>query len=258
MADKKISELTALTGANVADTDLLPIVDTSATETKKITFGEFKTALDTATGFVRITGDTMTGALDVQSTITADGLTVDVASGSEGAKFSTNDATAANNAGIFIYNIASATAATRNSQLILDPSGANASGGDYLIISAKGDNSASIINYHATSTLMLGTAGQQRQLIAANGDISFYEDTGTTAKFFWDASAEELQLGDNLLALTPVTTGTTGSRISANGGGMLRLASGGSDKMYVLDSGNVGIGTSSPPQRRHHGGEYWG
>jgi hypothetical protein len=46
MADKKISELTALTGANVADTDLLPIVDTSATETKKITFGEFKSALD--------------------------------------------------------------------------------------------------------------------------------------------------------------------------------------------------------------------
>jgi hypothetical protein len=63
MADQKISELTALTGANVADTDLLPIVDTSATETKKITFGEFKTALDTATGFVRITGDTMTGNL---------------------------------------------------------------------------------------------------------------------------------------------------------------------------------------------------
>ena len=26
------------------------------------------------------------------------------------------------------------------------------------------------------------------------GDISFYEDTGTTAKFFWDASAEQLQL----------------------------------------------------------------
>jgi hypothetical protein len=69
MADQKISELTALTGANVADTDLLPIVDTSATETKKITFGEFKTALDTATGFVRITGDTMTGNLIVNANV---------------------------------------------------------------------------------------------------------------------------------------------------------------------------------------------
>jgi len=29
----------------------------------------------------------------------------------------------------------------------------------------------------------------------ATGDISFYEDTGTTAKFFWDASAESLGIG---------------------------------------------------------------
>ena len=28
-----------------------------------------------------------------------------------------------------------------------------------------------------------------------NGDISFYEDTGTTPKFFWDASAERLGIG---------------------------------------------------------------
>ena len=32
---------------------------------------------------------------------------------------------------------------------------------------------------------------------------------------------------------------------------MLRLASGGVDKMYVLDSGNVGIGTSSPATKLH-------
>lgn len=63
MADRKISELTNLTGATVSDDDELVIVDTSATETKAITFGEFKTALDTTTGFVRITGDTMTGSL---------------------------------------------------------------------------------------------------------------------------------------------------------------------------------------------------
>jgi hypothetical protein len=30
---------------------------------------------------------------------------------------------------------------------------------------------------------------------SANGDISFYEDTGTTAKLFWDASAERLGIG---------------------------------------------------------------
>lgn len=41
MADQKISDLTALTGASVADTDVLPIVDTSASVTKKVTIDEF-------------------------------------------------------------------------------------------------------------------------------------------------------------------------------------------------------------------------
>jgi len=40
MADLKISELTALAGANVVATDVLPIVDVSATTTKKITASE--------------------------------------------------------------------------------------------------------------------------------------------------------------------------------------------------------------------------
>jgi hypothetical protein len=31
--------------------------------------------------------------------------------------------------------------------------------------------------------------------IGTNGDVSFYEDTGTTAKFVWDASAESLGIG---------------------------------------------------------------
>jgi hypothetical protein len=71
MADKKISELTALTGANVATDDQLVIVDTSAALTKSITIDEFKNALDTATGFVRITGDTMTGNLNMGDNVKA-------------------------------------------------------------------------------------------------------------------------------------------------------------------------------------------
>ena len=35
---------------------------------------------------------------------------------------------------------------------------------------------------------------KDRLKIESNGDISFYEDTGTTAKFFWDASDERLDL----------------------------------------------------------------
>ena len=41
----------------------------------------------------------------------------------------------------------------------------------------------------------VSTTDKPRLLIQNNGDISFYEDTGTTPKFFWDASAESLGIG---------------------------------------------------------------
>ena len=53
----------------------------------------------------------------------------------------------------------------------------------------------------------------KRQEIDPNGDIYFYEDTGTTPKFFWDASAEKLGIGTsspsaNIHVLTNSTSGT--------------------------------------------------
>jgi len=41
----------------------------------------------------------------------------------------------------------------------------------------------------------LDTQKSRLSIDHATGDISFYEDTGTTAKFFWDASAESLGIG---------------------------------------------------------------
>jgi len=43
--------------------------------------------------------------------------------------------------------------------------------------------------------LEIQSVGTKYMTVAAGGDISFYEDTGTTAKFFWDASAESLGIG---------------------------------------------------------------
>jgi hypothetical protein len=63
MADKKITQLTNITGANLVDADEFVVVDISADETKAITLGELKEAFDSGSGFVRITGDTMTGNL---------------------------------------------------------------------------------------------------------------------------------------------------------------------------------------------------
>ena len=103
--------------------------------------------------------------------------------------------------------------------------------------------------------------------IANNGDISFYEDTGTTAKFFWDASAESLGIGNSspahLLDVTGSSTTTiadftntdtsTGYGVYIKGGGSVgtRYAlrvddAAGNERFRVASSGLVGVGTSAP------------
>jgi hypothetical protein len=47
----------------------------------------------------------------------------------------------------------------------------------------------------ATDNFYIGTPTGNQLSITSGGDISFYEDTGITAKFFWDASAESLGIG---------------------------------------------------------------
>lgn len=62
MADKKISELTSITGANVSDTnDTIAIVDSSAGQTKKITRGELFKDVDGATFAGPVKLDASTG-----------------------------------------------------------------------------------------------------------------------------------------------------------------------------------------------------
>ena len=67
---------------------------------------------------------------------------------------------------------------------------------------------------NANGDALIRAADASRLLVANNGDISFYEDTGTTPKFFWDASAESLGIGTNsptnpLTVIGSATIGTT-------------------------------------------------
>jgi hypothetical protein len=77
-----------------------------------------------------------------------------------------------------------------------------------------------------------GTFAQTKALtIGASGDISFYEDTGTTAKFFWDASAESLGIGtDNPSTALEVNNASAGATVATfegtyNASGDVKLAS---------------------------------
>jgi len=123
---------------------------------------------------------------------------------------------------------------------------------------------------------------QNRIKIANNGDISFFEDTGTTPKFFWDASAERLGIGttapdapltvkgetfvqeaeangNSAIRVQWGSDGNTALRdrarlMSVNYDGVLELIDGSnvlttkinSDGNSYLNGGNVGIGTTSP------------
>jgi hypothetical protein len=117
-------------------------------------------------GFLPLTGGTMTGALDVQSTITSDGLTV--------------------------YN------GTSDPDVLFRNNGT----GDVTLTFRRGAaddvyTDWSLINDSGTFKFISDNSldPDHTQLTMSQGDISFYEDTGTTAKFFWDASAESLGIG---------------------------------------------------------------
>ena len=199
-----------------------------------------------------LSGGTLTGALDVQSTVTADGLTVD---------------------GLSIGGIGGLE--------IEDPS---ASG-----------YGAHFSFYDASSEVVIGgkTAGSTNKSLSIGrdtGDISFYEDTGTTAKFFWDASAESLGIGTSSPSTTldlvgnwvsntgqlsiDTPSGETYSGLAILNNGTpkgflfhdnsagtldlqtfttdaLRFKTNNTERMRIDSSGNVGIGTSSPSQKLH-------
>tara|TARA_B110000503_G_scaffold14700_1_gene20114 strand:- start:63 stop:1640 length:1578 start_codon:yes stop_codon:yes gene_type:complete len=121
--------------------------------------GYNKTTADST--FVDATGDTMTGNLNVTGTVTADGLTVEAGTTS---KITVSENTGSGTASIDFV----ATSSYPKTKIVTDI--------------AAGD-------------LYLETLGNDRLKIANNGDISFYEDTGTTEKFFWDSSAESLGIG---------------------------------------------------------------
>jgi hypothetical protein len=78
-----------------------------------------------------------------------------------------------------------------------------------------------------------------RFYIANNGDISFYEDTGTTPKFFWDASAESLGIGTSSLHIQG-SDGASGSTVNVSGNEFFIDNNG--DTGMTLGSSNTGTG----------------
>jgi len=196
-----------------------------------------------------VTDADLSGTLDVTGTVTAGGLTlapsqvINLNSGAD----SFDDIFRNESENATIIN------ARNNVRINLDSN-------------SDSTNAEFVIGYNGTNTTTAKALS-----VGESGDISFYEDTGTTPKLFWDASAEILGIGtsspaDVRLTLFSGGSGTAGqlklgfdsndffqigrNDIAGAGGGNFQIKPNGGTSIFDITSGgNVGIGTSSPDEK---------
>jgi hypothetical protein len=205
---------------------------------------ESYTSTEADAEFVTKTGDTMSGNLNVTGTVTSDGLTVD----------GTDLAVSFNGSSKTFVYLTEGDTTDLNTKIYQ-------SGGNFGIQTIADD---------------LATSKNRLKVDHSTGDISFYEDTGTTAKFFWDASAESLGIGTTTptgklhlkgagqaFRIEDTVSGNlqfgqwdgSTNRIQSSGRQFklmtsdaqpITLFTNNAERMRIDSSGNVGIGTTSP------------
>ena len=200
-------------------------------------------------------GATFGSGIDVTGSVTADGLTVqsgvaDIRAGNIGPS-----SNASVNIGRADTSIASGNPLGYVQFLGSDNTAGSLTPHAYIGAIASSTHSAG----SNPTEIVFGTTASssetilERLKISDNGDLSLYEDTGTTPKFFWDAAAESLGIGTS-----SVRSGYTLDVQGANDNGVniqtgdaasdIALSVGSTstaDKFVVLAGGSVGIGTSS-------------
>jgi hypothetical protein len=211
-----------------------------------------------------LSGANFTGDVDVTGTVTADGLTVD-GDGSIG----TGGSASSNR----VLTINSTSNTAYGGLLRGQKNGSNV----YLtgeLSGMLGSGTGYATWVYGSNPFNVYTNSNKRFNIAGNGDVSFYEDTGTTAKMVWDASAESLGIGtsspveklyvnstsgDARIGLNAPTGSDTEIKFSNNGtveysighddatdNFVIGTTNVDSDLVSVTKAGRVGIGTNSP------------
>lgn len=104
---------------------------------------------------------------------------------------------------------------------------------------------------NASGSLRFDTGGSTiRQKIGSNGDISFYDDTGTSENMVWDASDDSLNFVDSAAAhfgtgndLRIYHDGTNGSINNFTGDVLIRQNTNDRDVLIQSDNGSGGLST---------------
>jgi hypothetical protein len=238
MADKKISELVSLTGANAATGDLIPIVDVSANETKKITREEFFTNIPSVSG--------TTGNFSGNFTVDTSTLFVDAANNRVG--IGTNSPVSA----LTVNGLVTGTAVTQSTADVTP--GRLMKVGDF----GLGSSAQPILDFTSTE---VNVSRIFRALSNATGgpsvDASFIAlpfDGAPQTRFLGVDNNGVLRTGIKAgAAATPVWSFAYGpaniSDIDATSNQVFRVNS--AERMRITAAGSVGIGTSNPQSALH-------
>jgi len=123
---------------------------------------------------------------------------------------------------------------------------------NFQIAAQESVNNAFEISSGGTDITAPNNTYTKRVVVQNNGDISFYEDTGTTAKFFWSSASERLSLtgSDYQFNIKQGSNQPWYLRGISNGKFALHL-NGTGDVLTANTSGNVLVGTTTDYNMKH-------
>jgi len=194
--------------------------------------------------------ETTSTGIDVTGTVTADGLTVD------GDGYFGGSTVGGTDYPLRIQNTDTGTSAGVGIEFSID--GLN----DVIGSTIRSVRTGAA--YHQSALTFATRRANGSGLVDAaridqNGDISFYEDTGDEAKFFWDASAESLGIGTTSpsASIHRLSSDVTTKHYDANASAIIE---GGESRVQICanDSGNNGGGVVISNATKHWGIQHTG
>lgn len=200
---------------------------------------DFLTTAAAAAAYVAKAGDTMTGALSIVAASGATSLTV-----------RSNSGTPSQNAGVLVYNTASAVAASRAALLTLDANGGDGVGGDYAYLEMTGDNRFRVFT-QASGALELGTTGATRVTIAAGGAVTINApSSGAALTINGSAAAGLIAQFDSTNAGGPYVAFATSATVRGYFGSAAGLVSGGSIGDFAVRAENLLVFSTGGANKR--------